>query len=386
MEIHEYQAQAILSEYGIAVPRASPAMSPEEAGRAFNDLRAPAALVKAQVHAGGRGKSGGVVKVSSRAQAEAAAARRLGTRLVTRQTGPRGLPVHRVLVQEFVPVEAEHYASLSLDRETGRLLVMASARGGVEIEDLARSEPAAIVREYGHPLLGVQPFQARKVCVALGVPQDLMRPVASLIMALATAFVSLDASLIELNPLGRSGDRLLPLDVKMAFDDNALARHPRIADLRDPTQEDPREVEARRADLSYVGLDGTIGCMVNGAGLAMATLDLIRHHGGEPANFLDVGGDATAEKVAAALRILCADARVRAILINIFGGIVRCDVVAQGVLEAARGVGVNRPLVVRLEGTRAAEGRALLAQAALDVTPADSLEEAAAKAVERARR
>lgn len=383
VNIHEYQAKALLAKRGVPAPAGRVAASPERAAAVFGELGAARAAVKAQVHAGGRGKAGGIAIVESAEEAHEAARRLIGSTLVTHQTGPQGRPVRKVLVEEGLDLESELYLSVSLDRDTGDPLVVASARGGVEIEELAGTEPSAIVRERGDAVHGVRPYQARKVFAGLGLPRRLLRPTAALVQALGETFVACDCSLIELNPLGVTADgRLVAADVKMSFDDNALLRHPEIADLRDPSQEDPREVAAAQHDLSYVGLRGNIGCMVNGAGLAMATMDLIRLHGGEPANFLDVGGNATVEKVVAAFRIILEDAAVRAILVNIFGGIVRCDLVADGVIEAVREVGLTVPLVVRLEGTRADEGRKRLAESDLKIIPAPSLEEAAVKAVE----
>ncbi|NQT87219.1 ADP-forming succinate--CoA ligase subunit beta, partial [bacterium] len=295
MHIHEYQAKAILAQHGVPVPTGLMVQSPEQAGSAFDALGARRAVVKAQIHAGGRGKAGGIAVVASRQEAASEARRLLGARLVTHQTGPEGRMVGKVLIEEALELSAELYFSISLDRTRGCPMVIASAQGGTAIEELARTQPEAIVREYGNPFTGLDPFQGRKLLVALGLPHDLVRPFTKLATTLAGTFVKLDCSLIELNPLALTVDgRLVAADVKMSFDDNAVSRHPELADLRDTTQEDPREVKAERHDLSYVGLDGSIGCMVNGAGLAMANLDLIRLHGGEPANFLDVGGAATA--------------------------------------------------------------------------------------------
>ncbi len=382
MNIHEYQAKALLAARGLAVPAGRLAATPEQAAQAFDELRRPRAVVKAQIHAGGRGKAGGVLFVSSRAEAEAAAKKLLGSALVTAQTGPHGRPVNQVLLQEHLDLTRELYLGLSLDRSSGRPRVIAAARGGMDIEELARTEPSAILCEYGDPDHGLAPFQARNLFTGLGLPHEQMKPAMELILSLARTFIECDCSLIEVNPLALCGDgRLLIADLKMAFDDNALRRHPDIAALRDTAQEDPREVEAEQYDLSYVGLDGSIGCMVNGAGLAMATMDLIRLQGGEPANFLDVGGDATVEKVTAAFRLIEKDEHVRAILVNIFGGIVRCDLVADGIVAAVGQVGLRAPLVVRLEGTNAEAGRKVLAGCGLRITSAESLEDAAAKAV-----
>ena len=370
------------------MPAGRVAATPEQAARAFDELRLQRAVVKAQIHAGGRGKAGGVLFASSRAETEAAAKKILGRKtLVTAQTGPRGLPVNQVLVQEHLDLSRELYLGLSLDRSSGRPLVIAAARGGMEIEELARTEPAALLREFGDPNQGLAPFQARNLFTGLALPHEQMKPATELILSLARTFIECDCSLIEVNPLALCADgRLLIADLKMAFDDNALRRHPDIAALRDTAQEDPREVEAERYELSYVGLEGNIGCMVNGAGLAMATMDLIRLQGGEPANFLDIGGDATVEKVTAAFRLIEKDQHVRAILVNIFGGIVHCDLVANGIVAALGEVGLRAPLVVRLEGTNAEAGRKVLAGRGLSITSAESLEDAAAKAVALAKR
>lgn len=382
MYIHEYQAKALLARRGIPVPAGQVALSPEQAGRLFDEMHLSKGMVKAQIHAGGRGKAGGILPVSSRRECEAATRRLLGHPLVTPQTGPRGRPVDKVLIQEYIRIDRELYVGISLDRSRGCPMTIGSAAGGVEIESVGR---AGIAREYGSPRTGLTPFQARKLCVGMGLPHEFLKPMSDILLAMGSLFISLDCSLVELNPLAVSDGKLVAADAKITFDDNALFRHPELGDLRDPAQEDPREVEARRHDLSYVGLDGNIGCMVNGAGLAMATLDLIRLSGGEPANFLDVGGDATAEKVVAAFRLLLRDPRVRAILVNIFGGIVRCDLIAQGILEAVKQVDLTVPLVVRLEGNMAPEARALLAGAGLNLISADSLQSAAEKAVARAR-
>ena len=381
MNIHEYQAKELLRRNGIAVPAGRVAASPDEAGAAYQELGRGQAIIKAQIHAGARGKAGGVKRVGSRAEAEAAARNLLGRRLVTGQTGPNGLPVHKVLVEETLAIRSELYLSVSLDREAGAPVAVASAHGGVDIEELGRTDPTAIVSECGDPGAGIEPFQARKLFSRMGLSKDLMQPMTALIGQLGRVFVQNDCSLIEINPLALTEDgKLVAADLKMCFDDNGLARRPELAALRDPTQEDPREVEAKRYGLSYVGLAGSVGCMVNGAGLAMATMDLIRLSGAEPANFLDVGGAATAENVTAAFRILCQDERVKAVLVNIFGGIVRCDLIAEGILAAVKQVEFKVPLVVRLEGTKAAEGRQTFAESGLEIVSADSLGDAAAKA------
>jgi succinyl-CoA synthetase beta subunit len=382
VNIHEFQAKALLRAAGIPVPAGRVASNLKEAANAYGELKLRKAVVKAQVHAGGRGKAGGILPVSSRKECQDAARKLLGSTLVTHQTGPHGQPVNHVLVEESLDVARELYFSLSLDRTAGAPVAVASAAGGVEIE----SQGEKVLREPGNPHDGLEPFQGRKITTGLGLPHELLRPMTDVVLALARFYIARDCSLIELNPLAVCADgRLVAADVKMSFDDNALFRHPDIADLRDPAQEDPREVEAERHGLSYVGLDGDIGCMVNGAGLAMATMDLIRLSGGEPANFLDVGGNATVEKVVAAFELLCRDPRVRAILVNIFGGIVRCDLIAEGIIKAVHEVQLKVPLVVRLEGTKAAEGRELLTQSGLRIVPAEGLAEAARKAVEMAK-
>jgi succinyl-CoA synthetase beta subunit len=384
--VHEYQAKAVLALRGVEVPAGRAASSPGGAAAAFDELHAPRALIKAQIHAGGRGKAGGILAASSRRQAEDAARRLLGSTLVTAQTGPRGRPVSKVLVEEALDIQAEYYLAVTLDRDAGCPILAAAAEGGMDIETIGRARPEAIITERGNPWTGLEPFQARKVVAALGLGHDLLAPMTAVMLALGRTFIELDCSLIELNPLARLPDgRLVAADVKMTFDDSALGRHSGLADLRDPSQEEEREVEAARHDLSYVGLDGRVGCMVNGAGLAMATMDLLRLHGAEPANFLDVGGAATAEKVAAAFRILAADPGVRAILVNIFGGIVQCDLVAEGILEAVRRAKPAVPLIVRLEGNRAAEGRRALAASGLRLTAAETLDGAARSAAEAAR-
>ena len=384
MYIHEYQAKTFLSRRGVPIPAGQVAASPETAGRAFDDLRARRAVVKAQVHAGGRGKAGGILPAGSRAEAQAAARKLIGSTLVTAQTGPRGRPVEKVLVEQALEIEREIYLGVALDRTRGCPVTLASVAGGVEVESAAHAG-GALLREYGDLYTGLAPFQARKLAAGLDLPHETQKEFVRIALALGKTLVAFDASLIELNPLALCRDgRLLAADVKMSFDDNALGRHPDIAELRDPAQEDAREAEARRHDLSYVGLDGSVGCMVNGAGLAMATMDALLLHGGRPANFLDVGGDATVEKVVAAFELLCRDPNVKVILVNIFGGIVRCDLIAEGILEAARQVKPTVPLVTRLEGTRAAEGRKALAASVLKIVSAEGLDEAAAKAVELA--
>jgi succinyl-CoA synthetase beta subunit len=385
VNIHEYQAKELLRGYGVAVPHGRIATTAAEAETAARALGTPC-VVKAQIHAGGRGKAGGVKVVRSPEEAGRVAEALIGKPLVTRQTGPGGRIVRRVLVEQGLDIARELYLGIVIDRGTARVTVMASAEGGVEIEEVAARAPEKILRERVDPAVGLQGFQGRRLAFGLGLPAASVSTGVGFVTALYRAFVESDASLAEINPLvlTREG-AVLALDAKMGFDDNALFRHPEIRDLRDPDEEDPRETEAAKYDLSYIALDGTIGCMVNGAGLAMATMDIIKYYGGEPANFLDVGGGASAEKVREAFKILLADAKVRAILINIFGGILRCDVLAQGVVEAAREAHLKVPLVVRLEGTNVETGRQILAASGLDIITASDMADAAQKAVEAAR-
>jgi succinyl-CoA synthetase beta subunit len=387
MNIHEYQAKAILYKRGIPVPRGFVAMSADYAREAFESLQTHSVVVKAQTHAGGRGKAGGVITVNTGLGAEGAARQLLARQLFTAQTGATGQRVDRVLAEERLNLKSELYLSISLDRESARPLAIASARGGMDIEEVAKTDPKALVKEFGDAHGGFETFEAHKIFPALGLSPELLKPFTEIFTILGKTFVELDCSLIELNPLGVTTEgQLYAVDVKMSFDDNALYRHPDIAALRDVEQEDPREVEAKKHDLSYVGLQGNIGCMVNGAGLAMATMDLIRLHGGEPANFLDVGGNTTVEKVVAAFQIIMRDQHVRTILVNISGGIVHCDIIAQGIVEAVRQTSLHVPLVVRLEGTNAAEGRYVLDASGLRITPAAYFEEAAITAVNLAKK
>jgi succinyl-CoA synthetase beta subunit len=382
VNIHEFQAKALLAGYGVAVPDGRVATTPSEAEAAARALGTPC-VVKAQIHAGGRGKGGGVKVVHSAEDAGRVAATLLGRALVTHQTGPEGRVVRRVLVEQGLDIARELYFGIVLDRAVARVTLMASREGGVEIEEVAARSPEKIVKAAIDPAVGLQPFQARRVAFGLGLPPAVVGKAVAFITALYRAFIECDASLVEINPLVLTrDDRVLALDAKMGFDDNALFRHANIRELRDPSEEDPRETEAAKHDLSYIALDGTIGCLVNGAGLAMATMDIIKFYGGAPANFLDVGGGASTEKVRAAFKILLADAKVNAILINIFGGILRCDVLAQGVVEAARDVGLAVPLVVRLEGTNVEIGRKILADSGLDVINATDMADAARRVVE----
>jgi succinyl-CoA synthetase beta subunit len=386
VNIHEYQAKDVLRRYKVAVPRGKVASTAEEAEAAAKEMGTPVVVVKAQIHAGGRGKGGGVKVVKSPAEARAAAEKILGMTLVTHQTGPDGKIVHKVLIEEGCEIARELYLGVVLDRAIGRLVMMASREGGVEIEEVAAKSPEKILREAIDPAVGLQAYQARKLAFGLGVPKESVGKAVAFMTSLYKAFVESDCSLAEINPLvlTKSGD-LLALDCKMGFDDNALFRHPDIREMRDPNEEDPRETEAAKYDLSYIGLDGDIACMVNGAGLAMATMDIIKFYGGEPANFLDVGGGATTEKVTAAFKILLSDANVKAILVNIFGGIMKCDVVAAGIVEAAKQIGIKVPLVVRLEGTNVDLGKKILKESGLNITPGENMADAAEKVVKAAK-
>ncbi len=383
MNIHEHQAKAVLKEFGAPVPRGLAAYSPAEAARIAETLGGPVWVVKAQIHAGGRGKAGGVKVVTSAAEVKDAAAALLGKVLVTPQTGPEGKEVRRLLVEEGVEIARELYFSMLVDRATGWPAIICSTEGGMDIEEVAATTPEKILTLSIDPVTGVQSFHARKIAVALGLREkEYAKQVASLLRSLYRAFTEKDMSLLEINPLivTKKG-QLLCLDAKVSFDDNAGFRHPEFADLRDQTEEDPKERDAKAHGLSYVALDGNIGCMVNGAGLAMATMDIIKLYGAEPANFLDVGGGADEKTVAAAFRIITRDPNVKGILVNIFGGIMKGDVIAKGVIAAAKETGLAVPLVVRLSGTNAKEGRALLDESDLDITPAADLDSAAQKIV-----
>ena len=386
MKIHEYQAKEILRRYAVATPRGKVTDRPEEA-REICEEWGGRCVVKAQIHAGGRGKGGGVKLADSPAEAEEVAGRILGMQLVTPQTGPEGQEVRRVLVEEALDIARELYLSVTLDRGRGRPIVMASRRGGMDIEEVAERDPEAIVRQEVDPHLGLLPFQARRVAAGLGLEGQTARKAAKLVTSLVGAYLDTDASLVEINPLLVTGDGdVLALDAKMSFDDNALFRHPDVAEMRDLAEEAPAEVEASKHGLNFIQLDGDIGCMVNGAGLAMATMDIIKLHGGEPANFLDVGGSASQEAVADAFRLLVSDEKVRAVLINIFGGIARTDRIARGVVGAIEELGeVAVPVVVRLEGTNVEEGRRILRDADFDFVVADHMADAAEKAVAAAR-
>jgi succinyl-CoA synthetase beta subunit len=382
MNIHEFQAKEILKRFGVSVPRGIVATTPDEAKSAAQSLGDGVSVVKAQIHAGGRGKGGGVKVVRSPDEAAAKARDMLGKNLVTHQTGPEGRQVRRVLVEQGVNIERELYLAMVLDRAQSRVTVICSSEGGVEIEEVATKHPEKILKETIDPVIGLAPFQCRRLAFALGIPPELTGKAVAVMQGLYRAFDECDASLAEINPLivTREG-QVMALDAKMNFDSNAFFRQKEIVALRDLDEEDPREVEASKYDLSYISLDGNIACMVNGAGLAMATMDIIKLCGGEPANFLDVGGGANKEKVAQAFRILLADARVRGVLINIFGGIMRCDVLAQGVVDAARELNVRVPLVVRMEGTNVEIGKKILADSGLVIISAETMADAAEKIV-----
>jgi succinyl-CoA synthetase beta subunit len=382
VKIHEYQAKSVLSRFGVPVPRGEVAFSPTEAADIARRLGGDIVVVKAQIHAGGRGKGGGVKIARSANEAEQLAKQIIGMTLVTHQTGPEGKKVGRVLIEEGLQIERELYVSVVIDRAAARPVIIASAAGGMDIEEVAASHPEKILKEYIEPGTGIVAFQARKLAFGMGLPGPVVGKFVKLLDAVYKAFLETDASMIEINPLilTKGGD-LLALDAKVSFDDNALYRHPDLRDLRDLSEEDPLEVEASKFSLNYIRLDGNIGCMVNGAGLAMATMDIIKLAGGEPANFLDVGGGANAEQIKNAFRILMADKNVKAVLINIFGGILRCDVLAQGVIAAVTDLGVPVPIVVRMEGTNVEEGKRMLRDSGLKFTTADSMGEAAEKVV-----
>lgn len=386
MKIHEYQAKHIFAQYGIPIPQGGVAFSQEEAFEVAKKIGKTPLVVKAQIHAGGRGKGGGVKLVKDVEEAKKVAAQMLGMNLVTHQTGPRGKEVKRILVEEGLNIEKELYMGIVIDRSIEKAVFIASEAGGVEIEEVAARSPEKILKEEIDPALGIFPYQARKLAFNLGFNPDQVRQAAKIILALYKIFIDKDCSLIEINPLiiDTQGN-LIALDAKINFDDNALFKHKDVVDLRDFHEEEPLEIEASKYDLSYIKLNGNVGCMVNGAGLAMATMDLIKLAGSEPANFLDVGGAASVERVSNAFRILMSDKDVKAVLINIFGGIVRCDRVAQGVIDALKEVKVDVPIVVRLEGTNAEEAAGLLRQSELDFIVAQGFKEAAEKAVELAR-
>jgi len=381
MKIHEYQAKQILARYGVRIPRGEIAHTKEDARRAAEKLGGTV-VVKAQIHAGGRGKGGGVKVAKTVDQAEQLAQQMLGMTLITHQTGPEGRKVQKVYIEEGLDIRRELYLGIVIDRQTGKVVFMASAAGGMDIEEVAAKNPEAVLREYITPGLGLQSFQARKLAFGLGLAPELVGDAVQFMMALYRAFEDTDASLAEINPFLVTGDnKVYALDAKMNFDDNALYRHKDIKDLRDLNEEEPLEIEASKFGLNYIKLDGNVACMVNGAGLAMATMDIIKLAGGSPANFLDVGGGASAQQVENAFRILLSDPSVRAVLINIFGGIMRCDVVASGVVQAAKNIGVKVPIVVRLEGTNVEQGQEILRTSGLNFIVADGMKDAADKVV-----
>lgn len=389
MNIHEYQAKQLFERFGVATPKGIAAATAQEAAQTARNMGLSQYVVKAQVHAGGRGKGtfkngfkGGVHVVKSVEEVEEVAGKMLNQVLVTKQTGETGKLVSKIMVAEAVDLKKECYFAILQDRARECPVIVASTEGGMDIEEVAATRPEAIIREHIDPALGILPFQALKIAVALGLTGPLLRQATKLITNVYKLFTALDCSLVEINPLVvTTDDRVCALDAKFNFDDNALYRHPEIMEMRDETEEDPREVEAGKYDLNYIGLDGNIGCMVNGAGLAMATMDIIKYYGGEPANFLDVGGSATEEMVTNAVRILTSDKNVKALLVNIFGGIMRCDVIAQGIVAAAKNIDMKIPLVVRLEGTNVEIGKKILADSGISIIPADNLDEAAQKAV-----
>jgi len=382
MKIHEYQAKAILARYGVPTPRGEVAFKRDEARAIAERLGTPVVVVKAQIHAGGRGKGGGVKLAKSAEQAGELAGQILGMKLVTPQTGAEGRIVKRLLIEEGLDIKREIYMSVLVDRATACPVFMASAAGGMEIEEVAREHPEAILREQINPVVGMQAYQARKLAFGLGLEPEVVKAAVPFMQALYRAFVETDASLLEINPCVITGDgRVVALDAKMTFDDNALYRHKEVRELRDLDEEEPLEVEASKYGLNYIKLDGTVGCMVNGAGLAMSTMDIIKLAGGSPANFLDVGGGASAEQVKNAFKILLTDAHVRGVFINIFGGILRCDVLATGVVDAARELSIQVPIVVRMEGTNVAEGQRILKESGLNFTIANGMKDGAEKIV-----
>jgi succinyl-CoA synthetase beta subunit len=382
MNIHEHQAKAVLKEFGVPVPRGQAAFTVDEAVQAAEALGGPVWVVKAQIHAGGRGKGGGVKVVKSLDDVKAEATRMLGMTLVTHQTGPKGRVVRRLYIEEGAQIARELYLSLLVDRETSRVSVVASTEGGMDIEEVAHSTPDKIISFSIDPATGVFPHHGRHLAKALGLTGDLAKQAGALLPQLYAAFVAKDMAMLEINPLIVTGDdKLRVLDAKVSFDDNALYRHPDVRELRDITEEDEKEIEASKHDLSYIALDGEIGCMVNGAGLAMATMDIIKLYGAEPANFLDVGGGASKEKVTAAFKIITADPNVKGILVNIFGGIMRCDIIAEGVVAAVKEMGLKVPLVVRLEGTNVELGKQIINESGLNVIAANDLSDGAEKIV-----
>lgn len=383
MNIHEYQGKAVLKQYGVIVPDGKVAFTVDEAVEAAKQLGTAVSVVKAQIHAGGRGKAGGVKIAKNLDEVRTYAEEILGKVLVTHQTGPEGKEVKRLLIEQGCDIKQEYYVGIVVDRTTGRIVMMASEEGGTEIEEVAENTPEKIFKEIVDPAIGLMPFQARKLAYAINIPDKLVNKAVKFMIALYTAFVEKDCSIAEINPLVVTGDgNVMALDAKLNFDSNALFRHKDILELRDLEEEDDKEIQASKYDLSYIALEGNIGCMVNGAGLAMATMDIIKHYGGDPANFLDVGGGATTEKVTEAFKIILSDVNVKGIFVNIFGGIMRCDVIANGVVEAAKQVGLQRPLVVRLEGTNVDKGKLILNESGLNIVTADSMADGAQKIVE----
>ena len=386
MNIHEYQAKELLSNYGVRVPIGKVAFTAEEAKQIATDLNAEKLVVKAQIHAGGRGKAGGVKVTGSPEEVETIASEMLGMKLITHQTGPEGKIVGKVLVEEASDIASEFYLGMVIDRTSEQVVVMASPEGGTEIEEVAKNTPEKILKVYIDPSVGIQPFQCRKIAYFLGLEGKAVNKAVSFIISLYSLFTEKDCSLAEINPLVLTGDgEVLALDGKLNFDDNALFRRPDIQKLQDRTEEDELELEAKEVGISFVNLDGNIGCLVNGAGLAMATMDIIKFHGGEPANFLDVGGGATAEQVTKAFKMILSDKNVKAIFVNIFGGIMKCDTIAEGIITAANEIGIEVPLVVRLEGTNVELGRKLLSESGLDIQTGTDMKDAASKAVEAAK-
>ena len=383
MDIHEYQAKSLLAEFGVPIPMGGLAYSPEQATYRATEIGGSAWVVKAQVHTGGRGKAGGIRMCSSEREVWEAADDLLGSRIVTDQTGDRGRGVFRLYIEQTVDIDREIYLGFVLDRSTERIMLVASAAGGMEIEEIMDKSPESLIRVVIEPAVGLQAFQAREVAFALGIDSGVVAEASNLLVACYRAFRELDATMVEINPLViTDAGRMLALDAKMTFDDNALFKHQKVSELRDKSQEDPREMRANDRGLSYVGLDGDIGCIINGAGLAMATMDMIKHSGGKPANFLDIGGGASPERVAKAFNLVRSDESVRAILVNIFAGINRCDWVAEGVVKAMHELDLQMPVVVRLSGTNVDEGRRILAESDVPVITADTLAEAAEKVVD----
>ncbi|MCM3034642.1 ADP-forming succinate--CoA ligase subunit beta [Bacillus pumilus] len=382
MNIHEYQGKEILRKYGVSVPNGKVAFTPDEAVKASEELESSVYVVKAQIHAGGRGKAGGVKIAKTKDEVKGFAEELLGKTLVTHQTGPEGREIKRLLIEEGCDIQKEYYVGLVLDRATSRIVLMASEEGGTEIEEVAEKTPEKIIKVVIDPAIGLQGYQAREVAFKINIPTKLVGQAVKFMTSLYNAFIEKDCSIAEINPLVVTGDgKVMALDAKLNFDSNALYRQKDILEYRDLDEEDPKEIEASKYDLSYISLDGNIGCMVNGAGLAMSTMDIIKHYGGDPANFLDVGGGATAEKVTEAFKIILSDQNVKGIFVNIFGGIMKCDVIAEGVVEATKQVGLTLPLVVRLEGTNVELGKKILSDSGLNITSAESMADGAEKIV-----